>query len=140
MLGILAAETIRAKQLIGCSLKPELKKEGKGAMNLGVLEQGDVLVRWPNKGVVNIASTQVVLGDVGVAKGWRDTAKARVGITFPKALLNCNPFMSGMDKLDFECSGTLPHPGKNEKIRSASINTLCVTSNCEFMARVCMRC
>lgn len=103
-LGILATGTIRGNRLMGCSLKSEkeLKKEGRGSMDEKVIEEGDVvLVRWLDNGVVNIASTQVGAGEVGVAKRWSVAAKERIEIPCPEAILYYNRFMGGVDKLDF---------------------------------------
>lgn len=67
--GIPATGTIRANRLMGCSLefKEELKKEGRGAMDTRITEDV-VLIRWLDNGVVNIASTEVGTGEVGVVK------------------------------------------------------------------------
>lgn len=104
MVGIQATGTIRANRLMGCNLKSEkeLRKEGRGAMDTKTTEEGDVvLVRWLNNGVVNIASTQVRCGSVGVASRWSDASKERIEVPCPEAILEYNKFMGGVDKLDF---------------------------------------
>ncbi|KAL1440946.1 hypothetical protein MTO96_008992 [Rhipicephalus appendiculatus] len=102
--GIQATGTIRGNRLMGCNLKneKELRKEGRGAMDRKTTEEGDVvLVRWLDNGVVNIASTQVGCGTVGVASRWSDASKERIAIPCPEAILQYNKFMGGVDKLDF---------------------------------------
>lgn len=104
MVGIQATGTIRANRLMGCNLKSEkeLRKEGRGAMDTKTTEEGDVvLVRWLDNGVVNIASTQVGCGSVGVASRWSDASKERIEIPCLEAILEYNKFMGGVDKLDF---------------------------------------
>lgn len=100
MVGIQATGTIRANRLMGCNLKSEkeLRKEGRGAMDTKVTEEGDVvLVRWLDNGIVNIASTQVGCGSVGVASRWSDASKERIEIPCPEAILEYNKFMGGVE-------------------------------------------
>ncbi|KAH8029903.1 hypothetical protein HPB51_005205 [Rhipicephalus microplus] len=102
---------------MGCNLKSEkeLAKEGRGAMDTKVTKEGDVvLVRWLDKGIVNIASTQVGCRSVGVASRWSDASKERIEIPCPKAILEYNKFMGGVDKLDFVVA-LYPMKGKTRK-------------------------
>lgn len=71
-------------------------------MDMKVTEKMDVaLVRWLDNGVVNIASTQVGYGAVGVATRWSEAAKKKREIPCPEAVLQYNRFMGGVDKLYF---------------------------------------
>ncbi|KAL1426107.1 hypothetical protein MTO96_018580 [Rhipicephalus appendiculatus] len=103
MAGIQATGTIRGNRPTGCNLsEKELRKEGRGAMDTKTTEEGDVvLVRWLDNSVVNIASTQVGCGSVGVASRWIDASKERNEILCPDAIIEYNKFMGGVDKLDF---------------------------------------
>ncbi|EEC01263.1 conserved hypothetical protein, partial [Ixodes scapularis] len=78
------------------------KRRERGAMDMKVTEEGNVaLVRWLDNEVVNIESTQVGDGAVGVATRWSEAAKERVEIPCPEAVVQYNRLIGGVDKLDF---------------------------------------
>ncbi|XP_040069416.1 piggyBac transposable element-derived protein 3-like [Ixodes scapularis] len=74
---------------MGCSLKSEkeLKKEGRGGMDMKVIKKADVVL--------------VGAGEVGVAKSWSVAAKERIDILCPEVILYYSQFMGVVDKLDF---------------------------------------
>ncbi|XP_070390691.1 piggyBac transposable element-derived protein 3-like [Dermacentor albipictus] len=103
-MGILASGTIRANRLLKCCLKSEkeLKKEGRGSMDEKVSTKGDIaIVRWQDNGVVNMASTQIGIGNVGKVKRWSEATKQHIEIDCPEVIFKYNLYMGGVDKLDF---------------------------------------
>lgn len=70
-----------------------------------VTEGGDVvLVTWKDNSLVNVASTQVGVGDAGLAKRWSASRREYIESECPQAILEYNRHMGGIDQLDFVMS------------------------------------
>lgn len=103
-IGIWAVGTIRANRLQGCVLTTdkELRREGRGSYDQKVTKGGDViLVRWQDKGVINVASSYVGVDDLSTARRWSEVTKQHVDIPCLALIKNYNTFMGGVDKMDF---------------------------------------
>uniref|UniRef100_A0A2C9K6K3 PiggyBac transposable element-derived protein domain-containing protein n=1 Tax=Biomphalaria glabrata TaxID=6526 RepID=A0A2C9K6K3_BIOGL len=102
--GIQSLGVLKSNRLMGCPLRSEkeLKKDGRGSMDIKVSSEGDVcIVRWIDNGAVTLASSFVGIDDIDSVRRWSESAKSHIQVQRPKCVQVYNEFMGGVDKMDF---------------------------------------
>ncbi|KAL3216462.1 hypothetical protein MRX96_033068 [Rhipicephalus microplus] len=132
----------RSDRLLGYQPKgeKEMRKDERGSTDMKVVEAGDVaLVRWKDKNLVTVASTQVFCGETKAVSRWCSSKKERIEVKCPQAILEYNRHMGGVDKIDSIMS--LYHIRATTKNMAGKTHfTPHFFCTCERMTRVSRRC
>ncbi|XP_049809018.1 piggyBac transposable element-derived protein 1-like [Schistocerca nitens] len=97
-------ETIRPNWLQKCPLKSEceLKKEGRGSVNVCVTTEEDLcVVRWLGNSAVTLPSSYLGAEIIGKVNKWSAAQKQHLEVTRPAIVKDYCVFMGGIDKIDF---------------------------------------
>jgi hypothetical protein len=97
-----AACTIRANRVEKCPLKneKELKKEGRGAVDYYLSEDGIFLLRWFDNKEVTVGSNHYGAEPMSMVRRWDKTKKVYVYIRIPALIKAYNKGMGGVDHCD----------------------------------------
>lgn len=101
-MNIPATCTVRSNRLEHCPLKTEkeLRKEGRGAMDYKLSDDGILIVKWYDNKEVTVASNSYGVQPVTTVKRWDKTKRMYVHITCPALILAYNKGMGGVDFSD----------------------------------------
>jgi hypothetical protein len=97
-----AACTLRANRIEKCPLKTEkaLKKEGRGAMDSQVSEEGILIVKWFNNKEVTVGTNYYSVLPTSQVKRWDKNKKAYIYIPIPALIKAYNKGMGRVDRCD----------------------------------------
>ena len=100
--GLPAACTLRSNRTEKCPLKSEkaLHKEGRGAMDHMVSEEGILVVRWYDNKPVMVGSNHYSVNPHSRVKRWCRKKKVYVNIPIPYIINAYNRGMGGVDRCD----------------------------------------
>jgi hypothetical protein len=101
--GLPAACTLRSNRTEKCPLKTEkeLKKEGRGAMDHKLSEDGDILiVKWFDNKDVLVGSNSYSVNPTSLVKRWDKSKKEYMHISIPALIRAYNKGMGGVDRCD----------------------------------------
>jgi hypothetical protein len=101
-LGMPAACTLRANRVEKCPLKSEkeLRKEGRGAMDHKVSEEGIVVAKWFDNREVMVGSNHYSVKPTSQVKRWDKAKKVYVWLPIPAIIKAYNRGMGGVDRCD----------------------------------------
>jgi hypothetical protein len=101
-LGLPAACTLRANRVEKCPLKSEkeLRKEGRGAMDHKVSEEGIVVAKWFDNREVMVGSNHYSVKPTSQVKRWDKAKKVYVWLPIPAIIKAYNRGMGGVDRCD----------------------------------------
>ena len=99
---ILASATIRSNRIGNCPLKSdkELKKQGRGAFDSKLSNDGVQIVKWVDNKIVHMASTFVGALPLGVAQRYDKKSHDKVQVPCPRVIQFYNKNMGGVDLND----------------------------------------
>ena len=101
-MGIPAVCTVRSNRLEKCPLKTEkeLRKEGRGAMDFMLSDDGILIVKWYDNKEVTVASNSYGVQPVNTVKRWDKSKRHYVHIPCPALIKAYNSGMGGVDFSD----------------------------------------
>ena len=97
-----AACTLRSNRVEKCPLKTEkqLRKEGRGAKDNYVLEEGILVVKWYDNKEVIVGSNHYSAEPTTLARRWDKAKKTYVSVALPSVIGAYNKGMGGVDFCD----------------------------------------
>lgn len=100
--GMPAVCTLRSDRVEKCPFKSEkeLKKEGRGAMDSFVSEEGIMLVKWFDSKEVFVGSNHYSAQPPSTVRRWDKVQKKYVNVQIPAAIVAYNKGMGGVDRCD----------------------------------------
>lgn len=104
--GIHYIGTIRMNRMKDCTMmgEKEMKKNGRGSMDLRVNQDNNIFVRWYDNKAVNLISSFVGIEPVGNVERWHRKSKTPIMGPRPAIVETYNKFMGGVDLLDAVCT------------------------------------
>ena len=101
--GIHSLGVVKKNRMSGCQLKEEkeLKKEGRGAIDMKITNDGSVcVVRWLDNGIVTLASSFAGKNEVDQVRRWSESAKEHLMVNRPFCVRMYNDHMGSVDNHD----------------------------------------